>query len=111
MTARAVAAGSGVGFAAGWNIADVGAVADELADAYGVGLGVIGLLTTVLFLTHMLMQLPSGRFSDRFGAGRVCVVGLSILVACNILLTVAASPVSALAGRFAMGVEIGRAHV
>ena len=43
VSARAVAGGSGVGFAAGWNIADTGAVADELAGAYGVGLAVVGL--------------------------------------------------------------------
>ena len=61
VSARAVAGGSAVGFAAGWNIADVGSVADELADAYGVGLAVVGLFTTVLFLAHMLMQLPSGQ--------------------------------------------------
>ena len=79
MSGRAVTAGSAVGFAAGWNIADVGAVADDLAAAYGVGLAVVGLFTTVLFLSHMLMQLPSGRLSDRFGAGRVCAAGLGVL--------------------------------
>ncbi|HEY7730133.1 MAG TPA: hypothetical protein VH950_04440, partial [Gaiellaceae bacterium] len=72
MSARAVAGGSAVGFAAGWNIADTGAVAEQLADAYGVGLGVVGLFTGVLFLVHMLMQLPAGRLSDRLGPARVC---------------------------------------
>ena len=38
VSGRAVAGGSAVGFAAGWNIADTGAVADELAAAYGVAL-------------------------------------------------------------------------
>ena len=45
MSGRAVAGGSAVGFSAGWNIADTGAIADDLADAYGISLGVIGLFT------------------------------------------------------------------
>ena len=104
MSARAVAAGSGVGFAAGWNIADVGAIADELSASYGVGLAVVGLFTTVLFLTHMLMQLPAGRLSDRFGATRVCAAGLAVLVAGNALAAIAADPALALGARLAMGI-------
>ncbi len=99
-----VAAGSAVGFAAGWNIADVGAVADELAGAYGVGLALVGLFTTVLFLTHMLMQLPSGRLSDRFGAGRVCAAGLAVMAVCNAVAAIAPDPSLALGARLAMGV-------
>ncbi len=60
MSRRAVAGGSAVGFSAGWNIADTGAVADDLAAAYGTSLAVIGLFTAALFLTHMLMQFPRG---------------------------------------------------
>jgi MFS transporter, NNP family, nitrate/nitrite transporter len=111
VNARAVAAGSAVGFSAGWNIADVGAVAGELADAYGVGLAVIGLLTTVLFLAHMLMQLPSGRLSDRFGATRVCAAGLVVLALCNGLAAIAAVPALALGTRLAMGVGTALAFI
>jgi nitrate/nitrite transporter NarK len=108
---RAVTGGSAVGFAAGWNIADVGAVADELSDAYGVGLAVIGLFTTVLFVTHMLMQLPSGRLSDRFGAARVCAAGLGVLAACNAVAAIAAAPALGLAARLAMGVGTALAFI
>jgi nitrate/nitrite transporter NarK len=108
---RAVVAGSAVGFSAGWNIADVGAVADELADAYGVGLAVIGLLTTVLFLAHMLMQLPSGRLSDRFGAARVCAAGLAVLALCNAVAAIEAVPALALGARMAMGVGTALAFI
>jgi nitrate/nitrite transporter NarK len=104
VSARALAGGSAVGFAAGWNIADIGAVADELSDVYGVGLAVMGLFTTVLFLTHMLMQLPSGRLSDRFGAVRVCAAGLGALAACNGVAAITAEPALGLAARLAMGV-------
>lgn len=111
MSGGAVAGGSAVGFAAGWNIADVGAVADELAHAYGVGLGVVGLFTTALFLTHMLMQLPSGRLSDRFGPTRVCAAGLVVLVACNALALIAAEPWLVLAARAMMGAGTALAFI
>ena len=104
MSPRAVAGGSAVGFAAGWNIADVGAVADEMASAYGVGLGMIGLFTSVLFLVHMLMQLPAGRLSDRFGPVRVCAAGLAVMALCNALASIAPEPSLALLARALLGV-------
>ena len=100
-----------MGFAAGWNIADVGAVADDLSSSYGVGLAVVGLFTTALFLAHMLMQLPSGRLSDRFGPRSVCVAGLAVLAVCNGLAAVAAHPALALAARLAMGVGTALAFI
>src|SRR6478736_597323 len=53
---------------AGWNLANVGAVAGRTSAAYGVGLAVVGLFTTALVLTHAAMQIPAGRLCDRFGA-------------------------------------------
>ncbi|HEU0337074.1 MAG TPA: MFS transporter [Gaiellaceae bacterium] len=104
MSARAVAGGSAVGFAAGWNIADTGAVADELAEAYGVGLGVVGLFTAVLFLVHLLMQLPAGRLSDRLGPTRVCAAGLAVMALGNALASVAPEPWLGLTARALIGV-------
>ena len=104
MSARAVAGGSAVGFAAGWNIADTGAVADELADAYGVGLGVVGLFTAVLFFVHLLMQLPAGRLSDRFGPTRVCAAGLAVMTLGNALASIAPEPWLGLGARALIGV-------
>ena len=65
---RAVIGGCALGFATGWNIANTGSVAGQLAGAYGVGLAAIGLFTTALFITHAGMQIPAGRAADRFGA-------------------------------------------
>lgn len=111
MTARAVTAGSAVGFAAGWNIADTGAIADELTGDYGVGLPMIGLFTTALFVTHMLMQLPAGRLSDRLGPARVCAAGLVVLAVCNALALFAPTAWLALATRTAMGVGTAFAFI
>ena len=111
VSGRAVAAGCAVGFAAGWNIADVGAVAGGLAAAYGVGLGPVALFTTVLFLTHMLMQFPAGRLSDRFGAFRVCAAGIVVLAVCNAAALVALEPALALAARATMGIGTALAFI
>lgn len=64
---------------AGWNVANTGAVADELGRAYGVSLAVVGLLTTALFVTHAALQIPAGKLCDRFGARRVGAVGLVVV--------------------------------
>ena len=104
MSRRAVAGGSAVGFSAGWNIADTGAVADDLADAYGTSLGVIGLFTAALFLTHLLMQLPAGRLSDRLGPARVCAAGLAVMAVGNVLASIAPEPALAIGARALLGV-------
>jgi len=62
-----VVAGCTLGLASGWNIANIGAVASGMADAYGIALGTVGLLTTALFLTHTAVQVPGGKISDAVG--------------------------------------------
>jgi len=84
---RALIAGSALAFTAGFNVANVGAVADTAARQYGVGLGVIGLFTTALFVSHAGMQVPMGRLCDRFGARLVGLLGLvDVAVASTIAL-------------------------
>jgi MFS family permease len=82
-------AGIGVGFAVGWNITDVGAVATDLSHAYGVGLATIGLFTTAQFVVHLCMQVPAGRLADRFGARRVGLGATAILACANALALIA----------------------
>src|SRR4051794_1790491 len=65
---------------AGWSLANVGAVADRTAAAYGVGLAVVGLFTTALVLTHAAMQIPAGRLCDRFGARLVGASGVMVIL-------------------------------
>lgn len=43
-----------------------------------------GLLTTGIFLSHALMQIPAGRLSDRLGASRVMVVALAWVTLANV---------------------------
>lgn len=104
---RAVIGGCALGFATGWNIANTGSVAVQLADIYGVGLAVIGLFTTALFITHVGMQIPAGRAADRFGARRVGMVALSVIVIFNLAALAAPEPAVALAARLLIGVGTG----
>ncbi len=81
-TARLRAALGGFALAAssGWNLANVGAVADRTAAAYGIGLAVVGLFTTALVASHAAMQIPVGRLCDRLGARVVGAAGLAVIV-------------------------------
>jgi nitrate/nitrite transporter NarK len=91
-------------FAAGWLVSNVGAVAGPMADAYGVSLAFVGVLAAAAVATHALMQLPGGRFVDRYGARTAAIAGLSILVAADGVGAIAPDPALAVAARLAVGV-------
>lgn len=99
--------GSALGFATGWNIANTGSVAGQLAAVYGVQLAVIGLFTTALFITHVGMQIPAGRSADRFGARRTGFVALTVILTFNAVALVAPDPALALGARLMIGVGTG----
>jgi len=94
-----------------WNIANVGAVAEPLADAYGVSLAVVGLFTTALFLTHLAAQLPAGRSSDRLGPRTVGFAAIAAAVLGNLLLLVDPHPALAIVGRAIVGLGSGAGFV
>jgi MFS family permease len=81
MRIRAALGAVALAFTPGFNVANVGAVADQVSHAYGIGLAVVGLFTTGLFVSHAVLQVPMGRLCDRFGARIVGGAGLAI-VAC-----------------------------
>jgi nitrate/nitrite transporter NarK len=91
-------------FVAGWLVSNVGAVAGPMADAYGVSLAFVGALTAAAVATHAVMQIPSGRLVDRYGARAVAIAGLSILVAADGVGALAAEPALAVMARLAVGV-------
>jgi len=104
---RAVLGGCALGLATGWNIANTGAVAGQLASSYGVGLATVGLFTTALFVTHVGMQIPAGRAADRFGPRRTGVLALTLLVVFNSVALAAPDPRLALAARLLAGIGTG----
>lgn len=104
-------AGLAVGGCLTWNVSNVGAVADPLADRYGVSLAAVGLLTTALFATHLAAQLPAGRGADRFGARSVALVAIAAAVVGNVILLADDTYAIALLGRAVVGIGSGAGFV
>ena len=111
MRGRAALGGMALAATAGWNVSNVGAVADEMGRSYGVGLGVIGLFTTGLFVTHALMQVPAGRLCDRVGARVVGGSGLLVVAAGSAAALAWHEPWFAIGMRTFSGVGTGAAFV
>lgn len=107
----AIVAGLVLGGALTWNIANTGAAADDLGEAYGVSLGLVGLLTTALFVTHMLVQIPAGVVADRIGSRRVAFASIACIVLGNLALVADDVFGLALAARLLVGVGTGTGFV
>jgi MFS family permease len=106
-----VAAGLAVGGCLTWNVSNVGAVADPLSETYGVSLAAVGLLTTALFVTHLLAQLPAGRAADAYGARAVALAAISAAALGNGILLVEDSYPLAIVGRLVVGIGSGAGFV
>jgi len=76
---RAALGGFALAFTPGFNVSNVGALAEQVGHAYGVGLAVVGLFTTALFVSHAGMQVPVGRLCDRLGPWLVGLSGLIVV--------------------------------
>jgi MFS family permease len=104
VSGRAVAGASLAIGAVGWNFSSIGAIADPVGRAYGVGLSTVGLMTAALVASHTLFNIPGGRAVDRFGARRMIVLGLVIVALGNVVLLSTPEAGLALGLRFLMGV-------
>ena len=93
--------------AVGYNIANVGPAAQVVSDSYGVRLGLVGLLTTALFVTHLVMQIPGGTLVDRRGARTWAGVALAIIAVGNVVALIAASFALGIVARLISGVGTG----
>jgi MFS family permease len=93
--------------AVGFNIANVGPAAEIVSHAYGVRLGSVGFLTTALFVTHLIMQIPGGKLVDQRGARNLGTVALAVIVLGNILALLTGSFALGLLGRLVAGIGTG----
>ncbi|MBK5115886.1 MAG: MFS transporter [Thermoleophilia bacterium] len=107
----ALSAACVIGFAAGWVLTNVGAIASEISSSYGVSLATVGLFTTALFISHMAMQVPGGKASDRFGARQVGMVGAGIMIAGSAMALPAPDLMLGLVARFVTGIGTGLAFI
>jgi MFS family permease len=108
---RAAVGGLALAFTPGFNVANVGAVAEQVSHDYGVGLGVVGLFTTALFVSHAAMQVPMGRLCDRAGARTVGVAGLVVVAAASVVTLGWREAWFAIAMRFVAGFGTAAAFV
>jgi MFS family permease len=108
---RGVVAGCALGATSGWNFGNLGGIASELAGAYGVGLATIGLLTTAMVMTHLAIQIPGGKASDRFGPARAGAMALVVITAGNALALAGPEAGLAVAARAIVGVGTGLAFI
>jgi MFS family permease len=107
----AATAGVAIGTAVGYNIANVGPAAEAVSHAYDVRLAAVGFLTTALFVTHLVMQLPGGRLVDRYGARTLVAVGLGVIAVGNLVAIADASFTLGLVARLVVGLGTGVAFV
>jgi MFS family permease len=77
------------------------------AQDVGLGLGVIPMVLVVMNVAYAATAFPAGAAADRFGARRLLVLGLAVLVASDAVLALAASPLPALAGAALWGIHMG----
>jgi MFS family permease len=108
---RAAAGGCALAASAGWNIANVGAVATTVSHAYAVSLAVVGLFTTALFVTHTTVQIPGGRLCDRIGARVAGLAALTVTCAASAAALAWRDPAFAIGMRMLAGVGTGLAFV
>ena len=90
---------------------NVGAIADELANAYSTSLLMVGAFTAALFLGHSASQIPFGHVIDRVGPRAPALVAVALTVAAGLAALIAPAPALAIATRVVAGVATGLSFV
>ena len=83
MNKRALIAACAAGFAFSANYTNHAPMVASLRNEFGFNQASAGLLTTGIFLTHAMMQIPGGRLSDRMGPSRVMIAALAWVTVAN----------------------------
>lgn len=82
-----------------------------LIKQFGITKAMAGLLTTGIFLTHGLMQIPGGHLADTYGGRRVLLVALAVVCAGNFGLSFATSYNELLGWKIVTGFGTGTCFV
>jgi len=77
------------------------------AQDVGLALGLVPLVLVVMNVVYAAIAYPAGAAADRFSARTLLVLGLAMLVASDIVLAAAVSPVQALFGAALWGIHMG----
>ena len=101
---RALAVLSAARVAMGFQFQAVGASAPMLRESYGLGLADIGWLVGLYLLPGIVLALPGGMLSARFGDRRIAILGTALMVAGGGLAAIAQDVTSLQAARLLGGV-------
>jgi len=93
----------------GFNFALIGPIAKQVAANFGVSLGAVGVLTTLLLVTHALSQLPAAEPAQRIGPLKMVRFAFVLIAVANILAAI--SPVFWLLGLSRLLVGFGTGPV
>ena len=107
MNKRALISACAAGFAFSANYTNHAPMVAVLRGDFGFNQASAGLLTTGIFLTHALMQIPGGRLSDRMGPSRVMVAALAWVAVANIAIAFSAAYWQLLLGKTFAGIGTG----
>lgn len=80
-----------VGFAFSANYTNHAPLVPSLTEAFNFSLALAGFLTTGIFLSHAVMQIPGGHLADRLGARRVVTIALAQVCLGNLAIAFATS--------------------
>ena len=77
------------------------------AQGLGLALGLVPAVMIVMNVVYAAVAFPAGAAADRYSARSLMLVGLATLIAADIVLAAAASPLPVLAGAALWGVHMG----
>ena len=100
-----------VGFAFSANYTNHAPLAGALMRQFGVNQTLAGLLTTGIFFTHAVMQVPGGQLVDRLGAPRVLTFALAWVAVGNFAIAFSGSYWQLLAWKIFVGLGTGTCFV
>ena len=109
--ALALALACTAGFAFSANYTNHAPLVPMLQAQFAFSKTLAGLLTSGIFLTHALMQVPGGHLADRFGGKRVLLAALAIVAAGNSGLALSTSYAQLLAWKIVVGFGTGTSFV
>lgn len=99
------------GFAFSANYTNHAPLVPMLRAQFGFSGALAGLLTTGIFLTHALMQVPGGQLADRYGGKRVLLGALTLVAVGNAGLALSTTYAQLLAWKIIVGIGTGTAFV
>lgn len=107
MNNRALISACAAGFAFSANYTNHASMVPALRGEFRFDQASAGLLTTGIFLSHALMQIPGGRMADRLGPTRVIVVALAWVALTNFAISLSAAYWQLLLWKILAGVGTG----